>query len=149
MGSVVELNFNIMNWKYIDGYDFLYKISEDGTIISLHNSKQKVLSFRYDRDGYKRITLCKDGVCKTYGVHRLVAQNFISNPLNKPTVNHINAIKDDNRVDNLEWATRSEQTNHLLKLGLRDMSYLSKLTFKGRKHKTKSKLNMAGRPKKN
>lgn len=143
-----------MIYKDIKGYELLYKISDDGTIISLPkphkncSKKEKVLSYRLDKDGYKRVTLCKDGICKTFGVHRLVAQTYIPNPNNKPTVNHINADKGDNRVENLEWASHSEQTKHLLKLGLRDMSYMSKLTFKGRKHKEESKLKITGRPKK-
>lgn len=137
-----------MAYRFIDGYDFKYKISTNGIVISLKNGKEKKLSYRIDKDGYRRITLCKDGKCKTYGIHRLVAQTFIENPFNKPTVNHKNAIKDDNRVENLEWATHSEQTKHVFKLGLRDMSYMSKLTFKGRKHKEESKLKIKGRPKK-
>jgi hypothetical protein len=143
-----------MEWSYIKGYELLYKISKDGTIISLPkphkncSKKEKLLSYRFDKDGYKRVTLCKDGICKTFGVHRLVADTYIPNPLNKETVNHRNAIKDDNRIENLEWATRSEQTKHLLKLGLRDMTYLSKLSFRGKHHSAESKLKMTGRIKK-
>lgn len=57
--------------------------------------------------------------CKHCLVHRLVAETFIPNPDNKATVNHINANKSDNRIENLEWATQSENNRHALKLNLR------------------------------
>jgi len=54
----------------------------------------------------------------TEGVHRVIAKAFIQNPKNKPHVNHINAIKDDNRVENLEWVTRLENIDHAVKIGV-------------------------------
>ena len=69
---------------------------------------------------------------KTHYVHRLVSQKYIPNPENKSTVNHINGIKDDNRVENLEWATRSENNQHAHDNGLKGMAQLRqrKLTMK-------------------
>lgn len=64
------------------------------------------------------IELNLNGVAKTYRVHRLVAMTYIPNPEDKTTVNHINGIKSDNRVENLEWATVSENTQHAYDMGL-------------------------------
>ena len=95
-------------FKPIDGYDGLYLISDCGEVYS--NIRHKILSPKVSNTGYCRITLCgRDGVHKTYPIHRLVASAFIPNPLGKPTVNHKNEIKSDNRVENLEWATMAEQ----------------------------------------
>lgn len=65
-----------------------------------------------DKDGYLVTDLYVNKKRKNVKVHRLVAQTFIDNPLNKLTVNHKNEIKTDNRVENLEWATVKEQNSY-------------------------------------
>lgn len=68
---------------------------------------------RKDKDGYLMIsTRYEDGRSTTVRVHRLVAEAYIPNPENKPVINHINGIKDDNNVNNLEWSTIRENTQH-------------------------------------
>ena len=94
-------------WYKIEGYD--YFISNYGEVM---NKDGKIKKLKTDRYGYKQVGLWKDGRAKWFSVHRLVATYFIPNPYNKPQVNHINEIKDDNRVENLEWCTASENINY-------------------------------------
>jgi hypothetical protein len=96
-------------WRDVPGYEGLYIISDDGTLISYARG---LTHPTLDKDGYYHTALCKGGQMKYLRIHRLVAQAFIPNPENKPTVNHINEIKTDNRVENLEWATVAEQNAH-------------------------------------
>lgn len=89
-----------------------YLITTYGRVISLKNKKIKEIKSIKGKDGYYRVTLRKNGKYCTFTVHRLVAQAFISNPYNKPQVNHIDENKANNHVSNLEWATAKENCNH-------------------------------------
>jgi hypothetical protein len=100
-------------WKDIIGYEGLYEVSTQGRIKSKQNNKVIILKPLIKTDGYCRVALCKqDQKIKWYYIHRLVASAFIPNKLNKLTVNHINEIKDDNKLSNLEWMTHKENINH-------------------------------------
>ena len=70
-------------------------------------------------NNYMMIDLCKNGKTKKHLIHRLMAETFLENKENKVQVNHINGIKTDNRLQNLEWNTRSENQLHSINLGLR------------------------------
>lgn len=72
-----------------------------------------VLKLVIDRNGYPYVNLYKDGKSKCKRVHQLVGKAFIPNPDNKEVINHINREKIDNTVDNLEWVTLIENTNHI------------------------------------
>lgn len=100
-------------WKPVVGYEGLYQVSSDGHIRSLHpRRKGQILPQRIERAGYFEIQLSKKGVSTYYYVHRLVAAAFIPNSENKPCINHRNGIKTDNRIENLEWVTHSENMLH-------------------------------------
>ena len=102
-----------IEWRPIKGYENEYLVSEAGDVWSLR-SKRK-LKPSTDKYGYFYFVLCVDGRRKTVKAHRLVAIAFIENPLNKPTVNHLNGVRNDNRVGNLEWATEKEQIADAMK----------------------------------
>ncbi|MEI7509321.1 MAG: NUMOD4 domain-containing protein [Flavobacterium sp.] len=133
-------NFEV--WKDIVGYEGHYQVSSIGRVKSLArvvesrkgifgNKKESFLKATKNKKGYLNLKLCikKDEVCseKSVIVHRLVANEFLENPLNKPKVNHKNGIKDDNRVNNLEWCTGSENVIHALANNL-------KISQKGSEH---------------
>jgi len=105
-------------WKDVVGYEGLYRISNQGTVCRLYkNGKVNFMTPRI-LNGYWRVKLCNGNTQKEYFLHRLIAQAFIPNPENKPEINHINGIKTDNRIENLEWVTRSENAIHATKTGL-------------------------------
>lgn len=93
--------------KDIKGYEGHYAITEDGQVWSYKSSQ--FLTPLIDKDGYYKVSLSLDGIQKQFFIHRLVAQTYLPNLDNKPTVDHLNGIITDNHINNLQWATYSEQ----------------------------------------
>ena len=127
-------------WKDILGYEGIYQVSDAGRVRSVdrlnsrgYKRKGVIRKLQNGNRGYKTVGLNRDGVMAYHQVHRLVAIAFIPNPDNFPQVNHTEGNKSDNRACKLEWCTAAENTEHAVKMGLRD-------TCRGERH-SKSKLS--------
>jgi NUMOD4 motif-containing protein/HNH endonuclease len=110
-------------WKPVVGYETLYAASSDGDIKRIKGGYGatigRILKAKIDKQGYQQVTLYNDDhEPRCFKVCRLIAKAFIPNPENKPTVNHKDGNKRNDRVSNLEWATSSEQGLHAYRLGL-------------------------------
>lgn len=121
----------VEEWKDVVGYEGFYKVSNlgriKGVLRMVSNNKiinPIILKQRFNVNNYLVVTLRKNGSCYIPYVHRLVVIAFLHNLENKPEVNHISGVKLDNRVVNLEWATKSENIKHsFTHLGKKPIKY--------------------------
>lgn len=121
-------------WKDIEGYDN-YMVSNLGRVKSLKFNKERILKPYKTEKGYLKISLIKNNRTKVFSIHRLVAQAFIPNIENKKEIDHINTVRDDNRVENLRWTNHKENCNNFTtkqnysKCRFSKLSTLAKCTF--------------------
>ena len=111
---------NLVIWKDVEGFEGLYKVSNEGVLVSLprRHARGRVVKRVRINTGYEMYTLYKDGKAHNELVHRLSAKHFIPNPDSKPFVNHIDGNKSNNNIENLEWVTRQENVEHAVRTGL-------------------------------
>ncbi len=91
-------------WKQINDYPN-YSISSLGVI---KKNKNLIMKLNQTKAGYLKIKLCKDGIQKHFLHHQLVGIYFIPNPENYSQIDHINGIRNDNRLENLRWGNQSQ-----------------------------------------
>ena len=134
-------------WKDIVGYEGLYQVSTLGRIKSLKRvvrwfsknhwceriDNEKILTQEVNSTGYSTVKFHVFGKKIKKNVHRIVAAAFIPNPFKKETINHKNGIRSDNRVENLEWATYSENNQHAYDVLHKRGCFLGKATHNSRK----------------
>lgn len=103
-------------YKPVLGYENKYLVSNCGNVKSI--SRGRILSPKNNHDGYLRIQLWKNNKCEFRSIHVLVMEAFSRKPFANAVVNHINGLKYDNRIENLEWLTQKENIRHAWKTGL-------------------------------
>jgi len=121
-------------WKGIPGYEDYYIISNLGRVKSLERicyynvnktnirnsrlKKERILTTSIDAFGYQSVNISLNAKNKILKIAKLIAIAFIPNPENHPIINHINGVKSDNRIENLEWCTHKHNVNHAIETGL-------------------------------
>lgn len=120
-------------WRDVKNYEGLYQVSNLGRVRSLdrellsynkrsrrasvHVKPGRILKPRVKDNFYLYVGLCKDGVTHNKYIHQLVAQSFLDNPDSLPVVNHLDSDRQNNLLENLEWATYSRNVNHCIDSG--------------------------------
>lgn len=110
-------------WLPVKGYEDVAEVSNFGSVRTIdrvvssgQRRKGKVLALYLNKQGYMTVCLCRKSKSKSFLVHRLVAAAFVAG--SGPQVNHMNGIKTDNRTENLEWCSASDNQKHAFRTGL-------------------------------
>ena len=120
-------SLNVKNSKEIKGYEGRYSVDENGSVFSFisqnsghENPRPKIIKLKPGNNkGYSRVVLlCENGSRKSLFVHKLVMDAFNANNDTQLFINHIDGVKTNNKLNNLEWVTRSENQKHAYRLGL-------------------------------
>lgn len=107
-------------WLPVVGYEGLYEVSNTGKVKKINKKrKDRILNPYITKFGYFRVGLTKNNHIIQYFVHRLVASAFIPNTYNKPYINHIDNVRTNNNVNNIEWCTPKENMRHAFITGSR------------------------------
>lgn len=148
-------------WKFINGYESIYEVSSTGKIRSVDRTiKRKSGSMKVRGRllspsllihpkgkgvaKYYSVTLSKNGISKHFLIHRLVAEAFIPNPLNKTQVNHIDGNGLNNMVENLEWVTPNENMLHAWNSGIIADEVRKNLSTRSKKYRGRNNPNWKG-----
>lgn len=117
-------------WKPVNGFEGLYEVSSDGQVRTvsriasqknggLYPVKSKIKVARRTKSGYMQVALVRNNITHNTYLHRIIGEAFILKPEGCDVINHINGIKNDNRIENLEWVTSSQNNLHALENKLR------------------------------
>ena len=132
---------NLENWRLINGYDN-YEISSHGRC--RNNRTSRILKHGVNSMGYYTVNLSKDKISKNYQIHRLVADAFLENPLNKKCVDHIDGNPKNNMLCNLRWATTKENCANRSKLKNTSSSYKG-VTWNKKNKKWEARISINGK----
>jgi len=127
-------------WKDVIGYEGLYRISDYGNVYSVKTNKVMKPWLAGNSTKYYNVTLSNNKETKRVRNHRLVAEHFIDNPLNREQVNHIDGNPINNHVSNLEWVSNRENQSHrFLRSGNKTSKYVG-VYFSGKKWRADIKI---------
>lgn len=104
-------------WYDVVDFDGMYQVSNKKRVRSFHFGRVRIMKQTVDKDGYHRVQLSKNGEHHLHSIHRLLAESVIPNLQNLPVVHHRDDNRSNNCVENLEWATKSDNAKYAVAAG--------------------------------